>query len=257
MKHCIWCKKTENDATFMDKAHTIPKSLGGKQICENVCDTCNHFFGEHSQGLPSIETVLKEAFNISRIMLLHHNGEVGKNKIVKRPSSVYYDIDLKNWKIKPKAAYKLQPYFQQNLGRQLKKGILKIFLEETERVNKNGHDSKFDFIREFVRYNIGNHPIFYFDWLFAVFVPQDLLTFKDPQIRFEDDSRPKWLLNHYGFFEFDIFHHTFSVPTTREHALILDLYKAETIKIKKNAFKTMRELVKFTDMDITFRFLKD
>lgn len=257
MKKCIWCFKTEESASFNDKAHTVPQSLGGKKICESVCDSCNHFFGEHSNGLPSIETVLKEAFNISRIILLHHKGEIGKNKIVKRPSSVYYDIDLKNWKVKPKAAYKLRPFFQQNLGRQLKKGIFKIFLEETERVNKNGHDAKFDFIREFVRYNMGDHPIFYFEWLFAVIVPNDLTTFKDPQIRFEKDWRAEWLMEGCGFFEFEILHHTFAVPTTREHALMLDLYQRESKKIKKTTFREMRPIKYFTDMDITFRFLKD
>lgn len=45
MKICIWCRKNENQGTFDKKAHTIPKSLGGDNICENVCDKCNHFFG--------------------------------------------------------------------------------------------------------------------------------------------------------------------------------------------------------------------
>ena len=51
--------------------------------------------------------------------------------------------------------------------------------------------------------------------------------------------------------------HTFSVPITREHALMMDWYKRETVKIKKNTFREMREITYFTDMDITLRFLKD
>lgn len=258
MKHCIWCKRTENDnVSFNKKAHSIPQSLGGKQICENVCDACNSFFGEHWRGGPSIETVLKEAFSISRNMILHQNGEVGKNKIIPRPTSIYFDIDLKNWRLKPKAAYRVRPYFQQKLGSLLKKGIFKIFLEETERVNKNAHDSKFDFIREFVRYDFGDYPVFYFEWHFAIFVPKDLETFKDPQIRFEEEWRPKWLMNDYGFFEFEILNHTFAVPTMRGYDLTIDWYRRETVKIKQSFFKEIREIKNFTDMDITFRFLKN
>jgi hypothetical protein len=29
-KKCIWCLKTEPEVTFIKRAHTIPKSLGGK-----------------------------------------------------------------------------------------------------------------------------------------------------------------------------------------------------------------------------------
>jgi hypothetical protein len=37
---------------------------------KNVCDGCKSFFGHHYDVLPSVETVLKEAFNISRAISL-------------------------------------------------------------------------------------------------------------------------------------------------------------------------------------------
>lgn len=257
MKKCIWCCRTEETATFNTKAHTIPQSMGGKFICENVCDKCNDFFGEHSNGLPSIETVLKEAFLPSKVMLIHHQGEIGKNKLIPRINSHYFDINVKKWKIKPKMAYKVRPGFQRLLGRQLRKGIFKVFLEETERVNKDGLDSKFDFIREFVRLDLGDYPVFYFQWHFAVHVPTDLMNFREPQIYFEEDWRAKWLMAGFGFFEFELMCHTFSVPIIRDYKLMMDWYKQETIKIKKVAFSEMREIEYFTDMDITLRFLND
>jgi HNH endonuclease len=51
MKKCIWCCRTEETATFITKAHTIPQSIGGKFICENVCDKCNDFFGDSGNRL--------------------------------------------------------------------------------------------------------------------------------------------------------------------------------------------------------------
>ncbi|MBK0368245.1 HNH endonuclease [Flavobacterium agrisoli] len=39
-KSCLWCLKKEPDVTFIKKAHTIPKSLGGQNYNKNVCDDC-------------------------------------------------------------------------------------------------------------------------------------------------------------------------------------------------------------------------
>ena len=79
MKKCIWCTRKESETTFKKLAHTIPQSLGGKMICENVCDDCNHYFGNISDKLPSIEETFKETFNITRLRLLGKE-RVGKNK---------------------------------------------------------------------------------------------------------------------------------------------------------------------------------
>lgn len=56
MKKCIWCNKTEVETKFDKLAHTIPKSLGGQKICENVCDICNSFFGSHFNTYPSVSS---------------------------------------------------------------------------------------------------------------------------------------------------------------------------------------------------------
>ena len=129
MKKCIWCSRTEEKTEFKKEAHTIPQSLGGKNICINVCDECNLYFGSHNNKLPPIETVIKETFNISRARFLQSNNEIGRNKAMPKFSSIYFNVDLKKNKLSLKAAYKFNPHFQEKISRQLRKGIYKIFLD--------------------------------------------------------------------------------------------------------------------------------
>jgi hypothetical protein len=160
---CIWCSKSEPLVKFNKKAHTVPQALGGKNICENVCDDCNAFFGNVSNRAPAVETVIKETFNITRARLLSSLTGVGKNKSMARFKSTYFKVDFEKRKMGIKPQYKFNKYFQATLGRQLKKGLYKIFLEETERQRTMGHNSQFDFIREFSRYDLGDYPVIYFE----------------------------------------------------------------------------------------------
>src|SRR5690606_19813412 len=93
----------------------------------------------------------------------------------------YFDINVSKRTFKLKSSYRSQKGFQENLCRQLKKGIYKMFLEESERRNGNGLDSKFDFIREFARYNLGDYPVIYFERLHPIILaPVELLKY--PQL---------------------------------------------------------------------------
>ena len=107
MKNCIWCRRTEYETTFNNLAHTIPETLGGKDICSNVCDGCNTFFGQHFQGSPSIDVVIKETFNISRVRLLNTETQIGKNKPLAKPSSQYFKIDYRKHKVVLQSSYNI------------------------------------------------------------------------------------------------------------------------------------------------------
>lgn len=257
MKQCIWCKKTESETPFDTKAHTVPKSLGGKRICENVCDECNQIFGRHYFQLPPVENAIKEAFHVTRARFLEQMGEVGRNKIMtKADSSTYFKIDLAKKSIKPKASYRLQKGFLRNFGRQLKKGLYKIYLEETERINKNGHDERFDFIRHFARYNIGDFPVFYFKRSFAaVFMHKDFLD--DPHLEFDPEHRNKMLYHGNGFYEFELIGHVIGVAERRFWELELNEYLRETIKIKTGFFHPPKPIDLFTDFDILLESFED
>jgi len=129
MKTCIWCCKNESSVRFTRQAHTFPRSLEGQNICENVCDSCNLYFGSPQAKSPAVEVVLKEAFNISKFILLEHI----KQNVNKRYKSEYFNFNWKNKTIQLKPRYKLERNFQERLGRLLRRGIYKIFLEERER----------------------------------------------------------------------------------------------------------------------------
>lgn len=43
---CIFCGKDVTQTTFKEKPHTMPKSLGSINIGVDICDECNHYFGQ-------------------------------------------------------------------------------------------------------------------------------------------------------------------------------------------------------------------
>lgn len=254
MKHCIWCRKTEQETTFNKIAHTIPKSLGGQDICINVCDICNAFFGNHYQGDPSVETVIKETFNISRVRFLDNENHIGKNKPLTKVSSIYFNVDLKKHKIDLKTSYKLQKGFQETIGRQIKKGLYKIFLEEVERQKGDGHNPQYDFIREFARYNLGDYPVFYFERLHGIILMAKSWAIR-PEFFLDENQQAQYLIREPSFFEFEFLGHVFGIATSRHWELAFDNYIKKTIEAKKNIFSRWRLVKSFNDIDLTLAIL--
>lgn len=82
---CRFCGKSMSDgAAFLNKAHIIPEALGNKHfICNEECDTCNHYFGEE------IESDFIKYFDVSRI-LANANGKRGSPKLhFKNKKTIY------------------------------------------------------------------------------------------------------------------------------------------------------------------------
>jgi HNH endonuclease len=256
LRHCIWCRNTEEETKFNNLAHTIPKSLGGQDICENVCDACNSFFGNHYQGYPSVETIIKETFNISRIRFLDRAKDIGKNKSLTKFSSIYFNVDIKKNKIELKSSYKYQKGFQEKVGRQIKKGLYKIFLEEIERQTKDGHNPKYDFIREFARYNLGDYPVYYFDRKFGAIIMVKSWVLR-PEFFIQENQQSKYLVREPSFFEFEFLGHVFGIATSRHWELAYNNYIKKTSEAKKEIFKGMRQVNFFNDIDLSLSILND
>lgn len=255
MKHCIWCRFTSQETAFNKKAHTIPQTLGGKDICLNVCDVCNQFFGQHYLGSPSVETILKETFNITRLRLIGEE-HIGKNKTITKFSSQYFKVDLKKNKIELKAAYRLQLGFQEKIGRQIKKGLYKIFLEETERQKHDGHNPQYDFIRKFCRYDIGDYPVFYFERQHGMILMAKTWTVR-PEFFLDPDQQFKYLVREPSFFEFEFLGHVFGIATSRTWELAIDNYIKKTTEAKKDLFRRWRLVRYFNDIDLSLSILDD
>lgn len=256
MKNCIWCSKSEDNASFTTKAHTIPKSLGGVDICENVCDECNFYFGRHNNKLPPIETVIKETFNISRARFLSPNNDIGKNKTLSKFSSIYFKVDFQKNFIDVKHTYKLQSHFQESICRQLKKGIYKMYLEEIERQFGDGHNPKYDFIREFARYDLGDYPLFYYKRTYGLILilPEWIRT---PKLILDKELKMKYLVNEPSFSEFEFLGHVFGIVTSRYWQIGYDNYIKESINAKKEFFRGVKIVNKFNDIDLTLSILND
>ena len=206
---CIWCRKTENDVSFNKLAHTFPKSLGGKSICENVCDTCNHYFGSPRAKSPAIEVVLKELLNISKFYLLNQSKTVLRGN---RFKSEFFDANWTTNTIRLKLRYSLRKGSQERFGRLFRQGLYKVFLEEREVQRHDSLNSRFDFIREFARYDLSDYPVYYIKPKLPVIFFSEEDT-KSPMIRFTEYSDS--LDSEFRIFEYQIFGHSFCIPTSR------------------------------------------
>ncbi|MBA0885183.1 HNH endonuclease [Flavobacterium undicola] len=249
MKHCIWCSRKEPHVTFEKEAHTFPRSVGGKNICENVCDDCNHNFGSTKPNLPAVEIVLKEILNFSRYFLLY-TKEVPRNQ---RFKSQYFSVNWDTKVLKLKPSYKLQKGFQEKLGRQFTRGMYKIYLEERERIKKDSHNSKFDFIREFARYDLGELQIFYLKPKYPFLGIFDG-TLENPSIHFGKESEKEE--KEFGIYSYQFMGHIFCIPVSKLFKeLHFERYK-KYLKENDNSFGTELIPIKyFSDVDFTFKFI--
>lgn len=256
MKKCIWCLCEDNEVKFSNRAHIVPQQLGGELICENVCDKCNSHFGNSTTSNPSVEAIIKEAFNLSRTFFLKSEGDVGKNKSMVKYSSVYFNLDLPNHKLSLKPRYKFHRHFQENVAMQLKRGIFKMYLEERERFLKDAHDQRFDFIREFSRYGIGDYPVYYFERTNGI-IPMLKQWAQKPSLILDQELQPTYLITDYGFTEFEFLGHVFGLPISRHWDIAFFSYIRESMKKKEGMFKAYKQIKKFNDMDVTLSVMGD
>lgn len=249
VRYCIWCRKSSENTTFKTKAHTVPDALGGVVICKNVCDVCNSYFGNSQNGMPSIETVIKETFGMSRVRLLQALGELGKNKKMARYKSRFFNVTFNPPGISIKPAYKLKKGFQGDMCRLLKRGLYKIFLEENERNNSNSIDQKYTFIREFARYDLNDLPVLYFKRAHGIlFLGKDMIV--QPHMPFEEITM-NYLIRDLGFFEVELMGHTFSIATTSNWQLYFEEYIKESMKLKVQHFVGYKSIIYWNDIDLS------
>lgn len=244
MKICIWCSKSEPNASFKERAHTVPNSLGGKNICDSVCDDCNSIFGDPTSKGPSVEIVLKEAFNLSRYVLDWHS----KRRLSKFKSQ-YFNINFgTNEPLRLRSTFKTRSQFLEKLGRQLRRGIFKMFLEERMRVKNDALDARFDFIRQFARYDLNDLPVYFFVPIHQIILTTDD-AIKNPSLIFNEDSEQ--VMNEYGFYHFNFIGHILAIPVSNLYAMTLASYQKYFFK-KMNIYSSMEQIVKFNDLDLLF-----
>lgn len=246
---CLWCNRTENEVSFSKKAHTIPRSLGGTYICNNVCDRCNSFFGNPGKYNISIEEVLREGFEITRFNVHDSLKQKGKNKKYSRFKSRFFNLSGNTFRVKP--IYSLKPGFQENMARLFKRGLYKIFLEELHRQSGKGFDDKYSFIKEFARLDLGEYPVYYLRQKFpGIFFSET--EFLSPALIFSDHQND--IMNEFGFYEMRMFSHTFILPVIRNYQINFDNYMRRNRRELSDVYDKAILIRKFTDIDFTNRY---
>jgi len=234
--------------SFTRKAHTIPQSLGGIYICDNVCNKCNSYFGSPHNSSISIEEVLREAFDITRFHVHDSYTEIGKNKKYSRFKSRSFNFNERTNSIRVKPIYIVRPGFQERMARLFKRGLYKIFLEEYQRQTNQGFDDRYTFIREYARFNLGDYPVYYLRQKFpGIFLSKE--EFDSPSLLFT--VHQIGMMQEFGFYEMCLFSHTFIMPVTRNYQINFDNYIKWNRKEKSDVYDEAIYIKKFTDIDFT------
>lgn len=248
---CIWCLEEEPIVTFKKKAHTIPKSLGGQNYNQNVCDGCNEYFGNRENNYYSIEEALKETFIISRQILL---AQEPKRKVGAFKSK-FFAIKERNGKkrIAFKQTFRFDKNFQTDICRYFKRGLFKMYFEELNRQEKNGYEENFNVIRDFARHDKYDLPVFYFHRSNGII----LTTQKEAETPVLYFDRMKYLFSNESFAEIEFLGHVFGFPICNYKEIDLLNYMKASVEMKKNFFKSAKVIERLTDVDFTLSILND
>lgn len=246
MKRCIWCLMQEPKVPFNKKAHTIPKSLGGQNYNQNVCDVCNEYFGSRQYKYYSIEGALKETFNVTRFRLLHSSQtkkQVGEFK------SVFFELKFKrnHFDVRVKDSFRFDSAFQTELCRAFKRGLYKLYFEELNRQKEIGFEDRFNFVRAFSRYDKFDLPVFYFVRSFGVI----LLKGSEAETPILYFDRMNYLYSNDFFAEIEFLGHVFGFPVAEYNQEELNRYIQNSTKLKGKFFKGYHEIKILTNIDLT------
>jgi len=251
-KKCIWCLKEEPEVTFLTKAHTIPKSLGGQNVNPNVCDSCNEYFGSRLYKFYSIEGALKETFNVTRFRLLQTKKpkrKVGEFK------SIFFILKIKNnqFNLIIKDTFRFDYVSQNQMCRAFKRGLYKMYFEELNRQENIGYENTYDLIRGFSRYDLEDLPVYYFHRSIGAMIMLET-ELETPILNFK---RMNYLYSNEYFVEIEFLGHVFGFPINRYDTKDLENYIQNSIQLKKKFFKSYKEIKRLTDIDLLFTILDD
>jgi len=247
---CIWCLKTKPEVEFYTQPHTIPKKLNSHNIGFDICDSCNKFFGSDNKldkVTYSIDKVLKELFNVHKF-LLNNNKNSNSWKTFKSQFFNYYHTSKT---LKLNIDYRRNIPYANQLTRKFKRGIYNIFLQEYHRNTGNGLDSKFDRIREFVRHDSGDIPLYYLRNSNGIRLTEDLET--PHELPFNDYVLE--IIDKFGFYQLSLTGLNFYVAVTEKANSNFDyLIKDSHQQIGSGfIFDKLIELKKISQIDFTLR----
>lgn len=248
---CIFCGKSRPDVTFYDKPHTTPHSLGSDRIGFDVCDSCNHFYGEPDKSMYprlAVETCVKEIFGVTRFMLnLEKEGH--EEDVLK---SRYFNFWRSRNTLQFKSSFSGRPYFKRVFTKQFKRGLYELFLQEYHLATENGLDPRFDGVRKYARYGIGDQPVWHLQTrMMLVEANMDV-----PKLTFEKPSLDE--IDTYGFYSMYLWGLWFYLEVTPRADLTREVYLSEQAKKVNVGGFVVKDMVLLQDIeqvDFTLRQL--
>lgn len=247
---CIFCKRDGFEATFNEKPHTMPRSLGSNSIGFDVCDECNHYFGEPdklSNPQLGIELCVKEILGLTKHLLQY---QLKSN--TKRLKSIFFEFYASKAKLKVKSKYQLFiPNFQKTLLNQFKRGLYEMFLQEYHKETKKGLEKCFDEIRNYARYNEGDIPLYHLQSSNGIVLIEDNLT--TPKFTFTPNQIND--IENLGFCSLIIFGKWFYLEVTPQAACNREDYLKNATKLIGFVFNQLLEVKSVNDIDFTLRNL--
>ncbi|MEQ1665821.1 MAG: hypothetical protein ABL927_10635, partial [Bdellovibrionales bacterium] len=163
----------------------------------------------------------------------------------------YFDVDLSKKKFKVKPAFRRELSFQARFAKVFKRGLYKVFLEESERQFGNGHDEKYDFVRQVARYGLDTYPLFYFFRTNGIIMMLSNES-ESPAIHFQ---KMNYLHNNEYYVEIEFMGHVFGFPINRYWELLIEQNLKDSIRKKIGFFNAFKEVKKITDIDLLLKIM--
>lgn len=248
---CIWCLMKEPEITFKIEPHTISRQLGAQMIGFDICDSCNQYFGKVDKNLKfpmSVELAFKEIMNIMRILLKGLDENTYKTL-----KSTYFNYFHSKKTIQINRNFKNNPFFISCLTRQFKKGMYEVFLQEYHRETKNGLDDRFNYLRDFVRFDKGDLPIYFLENNGVYMIEEDI-----DNISFKFNENVISEIDNYGFYVMMIYGNIFFLEVTPRAELTREVFlRKQSRKLIGSGFifKQLKKLKYVTDIDFTLKKL--
>ncbi len=248
---CIFCGKSSPEVTFFDKPHTTPHSLGSDRIGFDICDSCNHFFGEPDKSMfprISVETSVKEIFGVTRFML--NLEREGHDKDVLK--SRYFNFWRSRNTLQIRSSFSGKSYFRKTFTKQFKRGLYELFLQEYHLATENGLDPRFDRVRNYARYGTGDLPVWHLQTRMML-IEADLSV---PSLKFTQPALDE--INTYGFYSMYLWGFWFYLEVTPRAEITREVYlreQAKKINVGGFVVKDMVLLQDIEQVDFTLRQL--
>lgn len=247
---CIWCLKSKPEVKFYTKPHTIPKTLNPDNIGFDICDSCNSFFGSDdklNKVTYSIDKILKEFFNVHKFLLITKKD----SNSWKNFKSQFFNYYHKSRTLKLNVDYIKNAPYANELTRKFKRGIYNIFLQEYHRNTHFGLDSRFERIRQFVRYDNGELPLYYLKSSDGVRLMGDF----DLPFELSFNNYVLNILEEYGFYHLSMNGLNFFIAATDKADSNKEylINKATELIGTGFVFTELIELKKLSEVDFTLR----